>query len=250
MLHTAVILPHPPILVPEVALGAAPELQEVRAACADAMKTVLHAWQDGCDVVLVGAGARRATFHPGAIGTFAGFGVPVTTTLPGPGESVAASDSARLPLSLTVGAWLMNQVAPWDDAGGAVRAESIPVDMAPSDAVDVGRQIAASAERVALVVMGDGSSALSLNAPGYLVPGAREWQDHVTTALASADVDALTAISAEDATQMGAKGRAAWQVLAGAADASEVWHAELLAQDDRYGVAYLVALWTRKGPRA
>jgi hypothetical protein len=144
----------------------------------------------------------------------------------------------------------MNQVAQWDDAGGAVRAESVPVDIAPGEALAVGREIAASADRVALFVMGDGSSALSLNAPGYLVPGAREWQDRVTAAMASADVDALAAISPDDAARMGAMGRAAWQVLAGAADANEGWHAELLAQDDRYGVAYLVALWTRQALRA
>ncbi|MFL6287439.1 MAG: hypothetical protein ACJ73L_03515, partial [Actinomycetes bacterium] len=233
--------------VPELAVGAAPELHELRAASADALKTVLHAWEDGCDDVLVGGGAERATFQPGAVGTFAGFGLPVTTALPGPGGDAAASDSARLPLSLTVGAWLMNHVAPWDDAGGTVRAESVPVDIAPGDAVEVGQEIAASAQRVALLVMGDGSSALSLKAPGYLVPGAPEWQDDVTAALAAADVDLLAAISPDDAARMGAMGRAAWQVLAGAAGASDGWHAELLAQDDRYGVAYLVARWTRQG---
>jgi hypothetical protein len=141
----------------------------------------------------------------------------------------------------------MEQVAPWANIGGAVRAESVPVDIAPSDAMHVGRGIAASAERVAMVVMGDGSSALSLKAPGYLVPGAQDWQDAVTAAIATADRDALAAISPDDAARFGATGRAAWQVLAGATSASSGWQADLLAQDDRYGVAYLVAQWSRHG---
>jgi hypothetical protein len=119
--------------------------------------------------------------------------------------------------------------------------------MTPSDALTLGREMAASAERVVMVVMGDGSSTLSLKAPGYLVSGAQQWQDHAASALAAADVEALTAISADDAVRFGATGRAAWQVLAGAARGSRDWDAELLAQDDRYGVAYLVARWARRG---
>jgi hypothetical protein len=246
MLETAVVLPNPPVLVPEVAAGAAPELDRLRTACSDALKAVLHAWESGCELVLVGVGAERETFHPGALGTFAGFGVPVTTTLPGR-TIEGAEDQRRLPLSLTVGAWLMNQVAPWSSAERAVSAVSVPGDLAPSEALAVGRDIAASAAGVAVVVMGDGSSALSLKAPGYLVQGAQDWQDEVTSAIANADVDALAAISPEDAVRFGATGRAAWQVLAGAAGESREWHAELLATEDRYGVAYLVARWSRHG---
>ena len=251
MLETAVVLPHPPILIPEVAVGAASELDQLRTACSDALKAVLHAWQGGCDVVLVGIGPERATFHAGAQGTFAGFGVPVTTTLPGPlVEEPTVAGGGRehlLPLSLAVGAWLMNQVAPWDGAGSALRAESVPVDITPSDAVTLGRDIAASTARVAMVVMGDGSSALSLKAPGYLVPGAQDWQAEVTSAIATADVDVLATLSPVDAVRFGATGRAAWQVLAGAAGQSTDWRAELLASDDRYGVAYLAARWVRRG---
>ncbi len=100
-----------------------------------------------------------------------------------------------------------------------------------------------------MVVMGDGASTLSVKAPGYLVPGAREWQDDATRALASADVDAIGALSADDAARFGAAGRAAWQVLAGAAgegyEQDVPWVADLLADESPYGVAYVVASWVR-----
>ena len=201
---------------------------------------------DGSDVVVVGAGPGRHTFQPGAVGTLAGFGVPMDVRLPGAVEAAdEPPDRARMPLSLTVGAWLMSQVGSWhrEDSRGRVRAESVPTDADTSGALSLGREIAASSDEVALVVMGDGSSALSVKAPGYLVPGAEQWQNVVSAAIAAAEVDTLAALVPADADRFGAAGRAAWQVLAGAAAAGGAFDSELLAAEDRYGVAYLVAHW-------
>ena len=114
----------------------------------------------------------------------------------------------------------MSQAGEWDVAANRVIGEVIPVDATASDAARLGRDLAASSDRVAMVVMGDGASTLSVKAPGYLVPGAREWQDDATRALATADVAAIAALNADDAVRFGAAGRAAWQVLAGAAGAT------------------------------
>ena len=240
MLVVAAVLPHPPLLGPEVASGASPELEVVRGACLTALKRVAAAHADGCNVVVVGPGPERATFPSGCLGTFRGFGVPVDVRLPG---TAVESDAEALPLSLTVAAWQIAQIGEWD-VGPPVRAESVPQSLGVEDAAVLGRALADSADRVALVVMGDGSSALSVKAPGYVVPGAQEWQNGVTQAIASADSAGLVAITPDDAERFCAAGRPAWQVLAGAAEGA-AWSAELLIADDQYGVAYVVASWER-----
>jgi hypothetical protein len=249
MLVAAAVLPHPPLLIPEVAVGAAPELHDLRAGCFDVLRHVRQVWSDGADMVLVGSGPRRDTFTPGAVGTFAGFGVPVTTTLPGP-KDLRVGRNEHLPLSLSVGAWLMQQIGTWDrdpEVAGSVWAESVAHDWPSAHAVALGRELAASADRVALVAMGDGSSALSESAPGYVVPGAREWQNGVQKALTHVDTSQLVALDPVDAVRFGAAGRVPWQVLAGAVGGSDGWQAESATADERYGVGYLAVRWFRAG---
>ena len=248
MLVAAAFLPHPPVLVPEVASGAALELAALREACAVALERVLSA--QPTLVIVVGDASERSTYSAGTGGSFAGFGVPVATALPGSdGDGVVGGvvrGEARLPLSLAIGAWLMERSGPWP----AVRGEGVPATMASPDAASLGEQWAASSERVALIVMGDGATTLTVKAPGYLRDGAKEWQRAVTQSLVDADLAALKAITPEDASILGAAGRAAWQVAAGAADGATDagggrWRGDLLADEAPYGVAYLVALWQR-----
>jgi len=236
VLVAAAVLPHPPALVPDVAAGAAHELESVRAACAVALEHVLSADPDR--VVLVGVGSEPATFRPGSVGTFAGVGVPLRAALPGaPPESAVG-----LPLSLTVGAWLLGRRGGWPP----LRAEAVSPAVAPGEAAALGQQWAAGADRVAIIAMGDGSAALTVKAPGYLVDGAQLWQKRVTQALVEVDLDVIGAIEAEEASAFAAAGRPAWQVLAGAAKARAGvghWHGDLLADESPYGVAYLVVTW-------
>ena len=237
MLVAAAVLPHPPALVPDVAAGAAHELEPVRTACAAALQLLQSAELDL--VVLVGAGKELATFGPGSVGSFTGVGVPMQATLPGgPPDS-----DARLPLSLTVGSWLLGQRDDWP----RLRAESVPQTLTAGDATALGQRWAADAERVAIIAMGDGSAALTVKAPAYLVEGAELWQKRVTQALVDVDVDFIAAIEAEQASRFVAAGRPAWQILAGAAKATTGvgrWRGELWADESPYGVAYVVATWT------
>ena len=166
VLVAAAFLPHPPVLVPEVASGAALELAALREACAVALERVLSA--QPTLVIVVGDASERSTYSAGTGGSFAGFGVPVATALPGSdGDGVVGGvvrGEARLPLSLAIGAWLMERSGPWP----AVRGEGVPATMASPDAASLGEQWAASSERVALIVMGDGATTLTVKAPGYL----------------------------------------------------------------------------------
>ncbi len=248
MLVAAAFLPHPPVLLPEVAAGAAPELAGLREACSVALQRVVDAQPDL--VVVVGDDAERSTYGADARGSFAGYGVPVTTALPGADVDGRGAERDRdgLPLSLAVAARLMERVGPWP----SVRGEGVPATMTAADALSLGRQLADSAERVALIAMGDGAATLTVKAPGYLVEGAEQWQKGVTQALAAADTTGITAILSADADTFQAAGRVAWQVAGGAAESTaEVatpsrksrWVGELLADEAPYGVAYLVAIW-------
>lgn len=267
MLVAAAVLPHPPLLVPEVAAGAADELAGLRATCGKAIDTVLGS--DLQRVVVVGGGPARASFGAGARGSLAGFGVPVEVVVPGDAPTACAPTAGAptakaevgevvLPLSVAIGCWLLRDVRPGPARPGCpVVVEVVAAETSAQEAAELGGELAASADRVGLLVMGDGSAALSLKAPGYLVEGATEWQRGVDQALGSADIEAVAALTADDARRFSAAGRAAWQVLAGAArgggePASErqgtSWIGTLLAAEAPYGVGYTVATWEQVAP--
>ena len=114
-----------------------------------------------------------------------------------------------LPLSLLVGAWL---------TAGQVRSfVVVDDDLGPADCAALGRELAESAARVALLVMGDGSARHSEKAPGYLDDRAAGFDDELHTALATADLDALARLDPAVARSLLVAGRAPWQVLVGAA---------------------------------
>lgn len=242
MLVAAAVCPCPPLLVPEVASGAAPELDDLRAACDTALRAVLAAEPDL--VVVVGPGVRHETYEHGTHGGFQPFGVDLPVRLGGTVETQAISSTQvaveALPPSLAVGAWLLDR-AGW---GGPVKGLAVPDYLEPQLCTENGRHLADSAARVGLLVLGDGSARHSVKAPGYLDERAADFDALVARSLATADADGgLAALDDELAFELMASGRAPWQVLAGAAEAAGL-DAELLYQDAPYGVGYLVAAWT------
>ncbi|MGR8007837.1 hypothetical protein [Streptomyces hypolithicus] len=250
MLVAAAVCPCPPLLVPEVAAGAAPELDAARAACADSLG-VLAASRPDLLVVVGSAGPGEASTYPqGATGSFRGFGVDVTVRLdtfrafPGTdGGSAPVSGTVvgqELPQSLAVGAWLLTREQ-W--SGAPVEALGV-AERTPADlCADQGRGLATRVERVALLVMGDASACRTLKAPGYLDERAEAFDARAAHALAAADPAALLALDAGLAYELKAAGRAPWQVLAGAAQGAGLG-GQLLYEDAPYGVGYFVALWS------
>ncbi|MFF5366701.1 class III extradiol dioxygenase subunit B-like domain-containing protein [Streptomyces sp. NPDC013187] len=237
MLVAAAVCPCPPLLVPEVAAGAAPELDAARAACTDALG-VLAAARPG-RLVVVGpvGGAGPETYPAGAAGSFRGFGVDLDVRL---GAAEGADTEARLPYSLGVAAWLLERTG-WSDAPveGCGVGESCPTERC----VRFGRELAARDERVALLVMGDASACRTLKAPGYLDERAAPFDAQVARALGAADLAALTALDSGPAHELKVSGRAPWQVLAGAAEGADLG-GSLLYEDAPYGVGYVVAAWS------
>ncbi|MER6495838.1 class III extradiol dioxygenase subunit B-like domain-containing protein [Streptomyces griseorubiginosus] len=81
MLVAAAVCPCPPLLVPEVAAGAAPELDTARAACADALGVLAAARPDLLVVVGPAEQSGSGVHAEGSRGSFRGFGVDVDVRL-------------------------------------------------------------------------------------------------------------------------------------------------------------------------
>ncbi|MFL6238125.1 MAG: hypothetical protein ACJ735_01340 [Actinomycetes bacterium] len=214
MLVGAVVCPHPPLLFPDLAGRAAPELDALRAACDAAVTTLLGTRPD---VVIVAAAEDPAE---GTGGTTVGFGVPMRV----------GTGAPTLPLPHTVGCWLL------DRAGWTGRRHY--VGPAADDA------IRAVDGRVALLVLGDASARRTEKAPGYLDPRAQDFDAAVAAALRAGPA-ALGALDGSLAAELLVAGWPAWQLLA-RVSADAQWDTRVTYDDAPYGVGYLVAEWTRR----
>lgn len=238
----AAVCPHPPLLVPAVAAGAAFELDALRIACAAVVRRLVDFEPE--TVVVVGDSPVALDEDESAFGSLTAYGVDVRVGAPADSSTSADAESVGppLPLSLTVGAWLLDQ-AGWS---GPRRYLGLMDATTSEGAAALGAALAVDAGRVAVLVMGDGSARRSTTAPGYLDARAALFDATVASALATADAAALLSLDADLATQLLAAGRASWQVLGGliSADAStsgRSWTGDLLADVAPYGVGYLVA---------
>lgn len=240
MLVAAAVCPSPPLLVPEVAQGAAPELTEVRDACADALGLLAAARPDLLVVVgPVTDEARRGEYGQGSQGSFEGFGVPLTVTL-GADGGPARHPRGPMPPSLAVAAWLLGRNS-WSPA--SVTAHAVPQLAPPADCFALGGQVAHSAERVALLAMGEGCATRTHKAPGYYDERAQGFDSALAQALGGADTAALRALDQDLAAELQVSGRSCWQVLAEAAEPAGL-RGTLLHDSAPYGVGYMVAAWT------
>ncbi|WP_117666972.1 hypothetical protein [Micromonospora sp. MW-13] len=234
-LVAAAVCPHPPLIVPEVAGAAAGELDGLRAACAAAVARLLAAGPDA--ITLVGAGPRTLSLRSADYGSLRPYGVDRHVRL----WRVNCAGGERLPLSLTIGAWLLGRT------GTKLPrfAHAIAADASPQECARLGAELVGAADhRMALLVLGDGSACRGTKAPGYDDPRARVYDDGVAGALADADAEALLGLDPALSAELSVAGRAPWQVLAGAVRAAGGdWRGELGHHEAPYGVAYLVANW-------
>jgi hypothetical protein len=237
VLVAAAVCPHPPLLVPEIGGAKQADLDGLRAACAGAIEAVRATEPEM--LVVVGAGETTRRHRAGARGTFRPYGVDLTAALPG---KAPPDEEPLLPLSLSVGAWLLEQAA-WT---GDVQAQEVAASTPAEECRQLGLALAESADRLALLVMGDGTAGSSASGPGAHDPRAADFDASVVEALRAADPSALLAIEATLAAELGVAGRVSWQVLAGAAGEA-VLDAVVLYDGAPYGVRYVVAVWERHG---
>jgi hypothetical protein len=254
-LVAAAVCPQPPLLVPEVAAGAAGELDELRSACDEAVRRMLA--RTPRTVVLLGSGPTTREFPAPYRASFRQWGADVETALGEPGPA-----GPSVPLSLAVGVWLVRRaLARADVAAGRVRpptqwrAQTVAADAPPAECANLGAGLRSTAgsDDWALLVLGDGSACRGQKAPGYDDARAEPFDKTVAQALATADADALRDLDPVLAAELRVAGRAPWQVLAsaaggagqhGAAGPGTAWRGDLLYEAAPYGVAYFVATWT------
>jgi hypothetical protein len=235
MLIAAAVCPHPPLLIP-AALGAAASdppapLVAVADACDQAVRALLAAGPDL--IVVVGGGPADHEYGPGTAGSLAGYGVP----------AVIGEGEPALPLSLTVGRWLLGRAGTGDGQDGPELVfQAVGQRAAPEDCRKLGIMIAERAARVALLAMGDGTARRARDVEGAPDPQAEEYDEEVAEALAAADARWLARLDPAQDERLLVAGRAAWQVLAGAASGTRL-HGRLLCMCCPFGVTYLVASW-------
>ena len=229
MLIAAAVCPHPPLLVPEVTGASDPaarELDRLRAACRDAVAVLLSATPD---LLVVAGGAGQTAEYPAkAGGSLRDFAVPFTV-----------GTDPVLPLSLTIGKWLLDGAGPGSQK---VTWQAIASGTPAADCLSLGEKLAALAPRVALLAMGDGPGCRARGVPGATNPDADRYDSQVTAALAAADPGALAALDPGRDQELFVAGRAAWQVLAGAVEGRR-FQARTYYLGDPFGVWYPVVGW-------
>ncbi|MGN6606045.1 MAG: hypothetical protein ACTHMS_03400 [Jatrophihabitans sp.] len=226
MILGAAFVPQTPLLVPAVAQGAAADLTELT----EAARTAIRRVGDGATRwLVVGAADAAAAFPAGAVGTLAGFGVPVTASL---GRS--ADEAPTLPASLTVGTWVLaDAVGELADVGGLA---DDPSGHAPAVDLD---------GATALLVVGDGSAKRTEKAPGYFDPRAEAFDAAVAEMLGAGDPRRLAEPQAQGGAELMAAGAPVWAQVAGLLG-DGTFTAELLHDSAPFGVGYFVAAWTAR----
>jgi hypothetical protein len=219
-------------LIPDVG---ADEVVDARQPALDAVRWLVSLEPDL--VVVVGAGSETASYGSGDSGSLAPYGVDLTVPL---GPRICAG-APVLPLSLTVGAWLLRESG-WS---GDRQGYAVAPDTSPQEAAAAGKQIAELDTSVTLLCMGDGTARRTLRAPGWLDARAEGFDAAVTAALAAGDGEALLRLDVTLADELLVAGRPAWQVLAGAAlsAAGRDVEARIEYDDAPFGVQYTVATW-------
>ncbi len=225
-------VPCTPMLVPEVASGAAHELADVRSAAEEAVRAVLASSPQR--VVIVGAGERTAEHRTGT-GSLLGFGVEVDVAL-----DPRTPDDAPLPLSLTIGAWLLARTG-WHGERAALEVDPLA---ASSELARLGRSIGETGGSTALVVVADGSASRTDKAPASFHPESESFDSDVAAALASGEAHRLASIDRDRAVAVASQGWPAWYVASAAAGMAHL-DAELRSDSAPYGVGYFVATWIR-----
>jgi hypothetical protein len=226
MLAAAAICPAAPLLARELT-GADPVVPDLRRACLDAAAALVASVPEL--IAVVGVADESRQWDSGGrldLGAFA----PALRYAP---DLVPGS---ILPPSLGLGGMLLDRC----EYDGPREFYSVTEADAVADCAALGAQLAQRPERVALLVMADGSASRTLKAPGYLDARSEPFDAEIVAAIQDGDAASLLAADPDLARQLMATGRPGWQVLAGAAASS--WSGTRVRYcDDPFGVLYLVA---------
>ncbi|HKP40161.1 hypothetical protein [Mycobacterium sp.] len=226
MLSAIAIVPSAPVMVPELASGAAAELAELRDAVLTAAASLPDRW------IAIGVGQNDVVVGHERVGTFGGYGVDVRITLsPEPAE-----EPAQMPLCALIAGWIRGQAKPEARAEVRVYATDHDVDAAVARGRRLRAEIDEAGNPVGVLVVADGANTLTPSAPGGYDPDSIAMQAALDDVLAAGDAAALTRLPHTIV------GRVAYQVLAGLAEPGPRAAKELY-RGAPYGVGYFAGVW-------
>jgi hypothetical protein len=122
--------------------------------------------------------------------------------------------------------------------------QAIDFDASQQECLALGRDLGGRAERVAMLVMGEGSTCMTATARRDHGDEPRLRDNKAKQALEEADAEAIARFRPTEFAAS-ATGRAAWQVLAGAAGACR-FEAQSHWGEELEGLRYFVVSWTRR----
>lgn len=210
-------VPSAPLLIPDLAGGAAERDEPLRGACLDVIRCIGKAGSTIC--VVAPAVTTAGEWPSDATWDFTGFGV---ARRPEPNGGV-------LPWPLGIGAWLL------DAAGWEGRRRYVAVDATTTVAYD-------DAD-VAVLAVADGGACRTEKAPGYLDARAEGFDQAIMVAIDTGDAEALAAIDPGLAAELWCTGWPVWRQVAMATVGRRVAEARLLASAADYGVGYFAGYW-------
>lgn len=272
MIVAAATVPGAPLLLPGVTGGPVREVAKAREAMAAAVTALLD--QGAEEIVVVGGAPATRPFPPDAPGpeqrvapgwrrsrldhrpapggrrgdevlpegAYSEVSEPGGESVPGlagsggrDGAGVTVED--LLPVSLAVGRSLLGGCpVPWMLRG-------VGGDESRDRCLELGRELREGGRPAGLLVVADGSARRSEKAPGHLDPSAIDLDARIGAALTAADAGALLRLDPAACERALVAGRAAWQVMAAACE-DRPWQAQVLYEEDPFGVAYWVVTWT------
>lgn len=226
VLSAIAIVPSAPVMVPDLAGGAAPELADLREAVFTAVAGLPSRW------IAVGVGRSDQVVGSHQAGTFAGYGVDVRVAL-SPGVD---GDPVALPLCALITGWLRGAARADASAEVRVYAHGHGVDAALAHGERLRTEIDEAGDPIGVLVVADGANTLTPSAPGGYDPDSIAVQAALDDALASGETAPLTRLPEA------VVGRVAFGVLAGLVGAGPR-SAKELYRGAPYGVGYFAGLW-------
>jgi hypothetical protein len=219
------LCPHPPLLFREL-VGQRDVAAELRDACRTAARRVTASAPDR--VVVAGPADTTRSWDPDTVPDVRQFG------------TVGPRNPTGLPPSLGVGVRLLEE-AGWT---GPVELLGVAGAATPAELEKLAQDLVAGADRVALLLLGDGSTRRGQTAPGYIDERAFGFDEQTGRALADGDASALVEMDVALAEDLMVHGRPTFQLLGLVAATHDAQpRADLTYQDDPFGVMYFVAHW-------
>ncbi|MFC7450097.1 hypothetical protein [Rhodococcus daqingensis] len=236
MFTAAALVSSPPLLIPELAGGAAAETAGLRVASTDVaarLGELSTRW------TAIGVGRTECEFPATTSGSFRGYGADVRVAL---SDEAPEAFDPDLPLAALIAGWL-RAAAP---AETVVDAIIVAEDTSPVYCAELGvrlrERLDAEPLNHGVLVVADGARTLTAKAPGAFDERAPEAQGELDRALDSGDTEYLAELDPVACLDIGIEGRAAWQVLAGLFGrrprATQTYY-----QGAPYGVGYHVGMW-------